>query len=372
MIRLKAMLIKEFIQMQRDKLTFGMMIALPIVQLIVFGFAINTDVKHLKTVVFDQSLSVESREFLEGFTSTEYFDILYTATNFKEVNEHISKGTAKVGIIIPPDLANNLKQNKSTPIQVIVDASDSMSASSAIATAQFIGQIKSQEMLLSKAGIHANKDQLYDVRIRAWYNQDFITSYYMVPGIMGTILLMTMVMITSMAIVRERENGTLEQLMVTPLKTWELMLGKIIPYIFMGYAQTTVALFVGLIIFDLPIRGSIFLLYVLASLFIIASLTLGVLISSVTKTQMQAMQLSFFVFLPSMLLSGFMFPRDAMPEIFYLIGKIIPLTYFLEIARGIILKGNSLSLLWGQILALVIFISATFGLSIKKFTKTLD
>lgn len=372
MIRLKAMLIKEFLQMQRDKFTFAMMIALPIVQLIVFGFAINTDVKHLKTVVFDQSLSAESRDFLEGFTSTEYFDILYTATNFNEVNEHINKGDAKVGIIIPPDLSNNLKQNKPTPIQVIVDASDSMSASSAIATAQFVGQIKSQEALIKKAGIHASNTAIYDVRIRAWYNQDFITSYYMVPGIMGTILLMTMVMITSMAIVRERENGTLEQLIVTPLKTWELMVGKIIPYIFVGYVQTTVALLVGVIIFDLPIRGSIVLLYILASIFIVASLTLGVLISSVTKTQMQAMQLSFFVFLPSILLSGFMFPRDAMPEIFYLLGNIIPLTYFLDIARGIILKGNSISLLWGQILSLVVFISATLGISIKKFTKTLD
>ncbi len=371
MIRLRALLKKEFIQMRRDNLTLAMMIALPIVQLLVFGFAINTDVKHLKTAVFDQSLSTESRELLASFTASEYFDIYYVTNHFDEVNTLIEDGSAKVGIIIPPDLAENIKHGRQTPIQVLVDASDSMSASSAIAAAQSIGQMKSQELALQKLGKNA-VESLYDVRIRAWYNQDFVTAYYMVPGIMGVILTMTMVMITSMAIVRERENGTLEQLIVTPLKSYELMLGKIIPYIFIGYFQATIALLIGVIIFDLPIRGSLPLLYGLTSLFIIASLTLGILISSCAKTQMQAMQMSLFVFLPSILLSGFMFPRDAMPKLFYYLGQLLPLTYYLEILRGVILKGNSMSLLWGQILALVVFISATLGISIKKFSKTLD
>lgn len=373
MIRLKALLIKEFIQMRRDNLTLAMMAALPIVQLIVFGFAINTDVKHLKTAVFDQSLSAQSRDLLAGFTASEYFDLHYIATSFEEVNQLVEMGKVKVGIIIPPDLEQNSKHGRVSAIQVIVDATDSTSAASAIATAQSIGQLKSQELRLKEAGLSAkNTPNLYDVRVRAWYNQDFITAYYMVPGIMGIILTMTMVMITSMAIVRERENGTLEQLIVTPLKTYELMIGKIIPYVFIGYFQATIALLIGVIVFDLPIRGSIALLYGLTSLFIIASLALGVLISSCSKTQMQAMQMSFFVFLPSIFLSGFMFPRDAMPTLFYWAGNLLPLTYYLEILRGIILKGNSISLLWGQVLALVVFISATLGLSIKKFTKTLD
>lgn len=373
MIRLKALLIKEFIQMKRDKLTLGMMVMLPIIQLLIFGFAINTDIKHLSTVVFDQSLKQESRELIEAFTASGYFDINYVAANYESVNSLIEKGDAKVGIIIPPDLAENINHGRTATVQVLVDASDSMAASSAISTAQIIGQLKSQEILIKKVQSFTGQklEQPYDIRIRAWYNPDFVTAFYMVPGILGIILTMTMVMITSMAIVRERENGTLEQLIVTPLKSYELMLGKIIPYIFVGYVQATLALLVGIVVFDLPIRGSLGLLYGLASLFIIASLTLGVLISSFAKTQMQAMQMSFFVFLPSILLSGFMFPREAMPKLFYYIGNIIPLTYFLQILRGIVLKGIGLEFLWPQVLSLIVFIMITLVLSVKKFKKTI-
>jgi len=372
MIRLRALLIKEFIQMKRDNLTLALMILMPIIQLLVFGFAIHTDVKHLSSVVFDQSLSSESRDLLTSFTASEYFDINYIAHSFEEANQIVDSGQAKVAIIIPPDLSANLKHSRPTPVQVIVDASDSTSASSAIAAAQTIGQLKSKEVLLQKQNIAADAFSLYDMRIRSWYNRDFITAYYMVPGIMGIILTMTMVMITSMAIVRERETGTLEQLIVTPLKTYELMIGKIIPYIVMGYVQATISLLVGIAIFDLPIRGSLPLLYGLTSFFIIASLALGVLISSISRTQMQAMQMSFFVFMPSVLLSGFMFPRDAMPKLFYLLSELLPMTYYIEILRGIILRGNSITVLWVQVLSLIIFISATLGLAIKKFTKTLD
>jgi ABC-2 type transport system permease protein len=234
-----------------------------------------------------------------------------------------------------------------------------------------IGQIKSQEILIkemSATGVTLLSAP-YDIRIRPWYNPDFVSAFYMVPGILGIVLTMTMVMITSMAIVRERERGTLEQLMVTPLKSHELMLGKIIPYILVGYVQATLALIVGVLVFDLPIRGSLGLLYALTSLFIIASLSLGVLISTVTKTQMQAMQLSFFIFLPSVLISGFMFPRDAMPTIFYLLGELLPLTFYLEIMRGIVLKGIGIGFLWTQTIALIAFIAATLTISIIKFQK---
>lgn len=371
MNRLWALLVKEFIQMKRDRLTFGMMVILPIIQLLVFGFAINTDVKHLPTIVFDQSLQQEGRDLLSAFSASEYFDICYTARSFREVTEAIEQGKTKVGIVIPPDFTENIKHNRSAGVQVIVDASDSMSASTAISTAQLIGQMKSQEILVKR--LQGTGSQVpaapYDVRIRPWYNPDFISAYYMVPGIMGMILTMTMVMITSMAIVRERERGTLEQLIVTPLKTHELMLGKIIPYIFVGYVQATVALLVGILVFDLPMRGSVGLLYTLTSLFIIASLALGVLISTMTKTQMQAMQLSFFIFLPSTLLSGFMFPREAMPVLFQGIGYLLPLTFYLQIMRGIILKGVGLSFLWSQVFALSGFIVAVLTASILKFQK---
>ena len=369
---LLALLKKEFIQMRRDKLSLGIMLFMPVMQLIIFGFAINTDVKHLKTAVFDQSLTQESRELLTGFTASEYFDIEFVEDSFDGVNYRLDSGDAKVGIIIPPDLDSNLEHNRPTPIQVLVDATDSQSAASAISAAQSIGMLKSQEARAEKSGLHGTPPNLYDVRVRAWYNQDFVTAFYMVPGLMGTILTLTMVMITSMAIVRERETGTLEQLMVTPLKTWELMLGKIIPYIFVGYVQITVALMVGLFVFDVPVRGSLLLLYVLSLFFIVASLTLGVLISSYARTQIQAMEMSFFVILPSIMLSGFVFPRESMPQIFYWLGDVLPLTYYLQILRGIFLKGNGLAFLWGQVAALLVFILLTLGLSIKKFVKKLN
>jgi len=371
MRRLRALLVKEFIQMRRDRLTLAMMLVLPIAQLMLFGFAINTDVKHLSTIVFDQSLQQDSRDLLASLVASEYFDINDVAENFQEVNDAVDSGKAKVGIIIPPDFSENLKHGRSAVAQVIVDATDSMSASSAISAAQMIGQLKSQQILLQKmqgyTGHTAQKP--YDIRIRPWYNPDFISAYYMVPGIMGIILTMTMVMITSMAIVRERERGTLEQLIVTPMKNWELMLGKIIPYSIVGYVQVTVSILVGILVFDLPIRGSLALLYGLTSFFIIASLAQGLLISTVAKTQMQAMQMSFFVFLPSILLSGFMFPREAMPTFFNLLGNILPLTFYLQIMRSLILKGVGLSVVWPQVLALTLFITIALTISIKKFQK---
>jgi ABC-2 type transport system permease protein len=373
MSRLRALLVKEFIQMGRDRLTFAMMVAIPVVQLLLFGFGINTDVKHLSTVVFDQSLQQEGRDLLETFRASGYFNIQYVARNYQEMNEYIERGKAKVGIVIPPDFAQNIKHGRSAAVQVIVDASDSISSSSAISTAQLIGQAKSQEVLIKRLQGTGRRqvDSPYDIRIRPWYNPDFISAFYMVPGILGVILTMTMVMITSMAIVRERERGTLEQLIVTPMKSYELILGKIIPYIIVGYIQMTLALMVGILIFDVPLRGSIGLLYILTSLFIIASLALGILISNLAKTQMQAMQMSFFIFLPSILLSGFMFPREAMPAVIAAIGSIIPLSYYLEILRGIILKGVGLNYLWSQVLILIAFNFALITLSIIKFKKKL-
>lgn len=371
MIRLRALLIKEFIQMRRDRLTFAMMVVMPIVQLLLFGFAINTDVKHLSTIVFDQSLQQEGRDLLSAFQASEYFNIKYVAKNYQEVTEAIEDGTAKVGVIIPPDYTDNIKHGRSAAVQVIVDASDSMAASSAISAAQLIGQIRSQEILLKQMQGSLGKQVVspIDIRIRPWYNPDFISAFYMVPGILGIILTMTLVMITSMAIVREREHGTLEQLIVTPLKSHELMLGKIIPYIFVGYVQVTLALVVGSLVFDVPMKGSIALLYGLTTLFIIASLSLGVLISTSAKTQMQAMQMSFFIFLPSVLLSGFMFPREAMPQLFYQLGHLLPLTFYLEILRAIVLKGIGINFLWSQIFALIVYILVALSISIMKFQK---
>ena len=373
MIRLRALLLKEFIQMRRDRLTFGLMIGIPIFQLLMFGFAINTDVKHLPTAVFDQSHSAESRDLLESFSASGYFDLDRYVISFKELNSLIDNGQAKVGIVLPPDFAEQVRGGRSASVQVIVDASDSMAASSAISTAMTIGQLRSQNIMIKRLeSLGGRLSGLpYDIRIRPWYNPDFVTAFYMVPGIMGMILTMTMVMITSMAIVREREHGTLEQLIVTPMKSWELMLGKIIPYVFVGLVQAAVALMVGILVFDLPIRGNLVELFLYTLLFIVASLSLGMLISNFSKTQMQAMQLSFFIFLPSVLLSGFMFPREAMPEFFFQLGRLLPITFYLQIMRGIVLKGVGIAALWPQVLALVIYTSIVLSVSVVKFRKKL-
>lgn len=352
--------------MKRDRLTLAMVFMLPLVQLLLFGFAIQTEVKHIPTVVFDQSLSAESRDLLEAFTASGYFDITDTAQSYAQVTDLIDRGKAQVGIIFPPDFAKNLKRGETAPVQILVDATDSMVSASAIATANSIGLLKSQNIIIQKAHL---TNIPYDIEVRPWYNPDGITAYYMVPAILGVIVTMTMVMMTSMGIVREREKGTLEQLIVTPIRSFELMIGKIIPYILLGYVQITVALLVGTIIFNVPIRGSLLQLYLLTLFFITASLGVGILISNIARTQMQAFQMSFFFLLPSILLSGFMFPREAMPQIVQYIGNLIPLTFYLIIIRGIVLKGIGFSYLLPQVTALLVFSIVLIALSIAKFKK---
>ena len=366
MLRILAILYKEFLQMRRDRMTLGMVFMLPLVQLLLFGYAIQTEVKHIPTVVFDQSLSAESRDLLNSFSASGYFDVTSAAGSYAEVNRAIDSGKAKVGIVFPPDFDRSLKRGTPAQVQVIVDASDNMVANQAVAIANSIGLIKSQEILAQRVAISGPP---YDIRVRPWYNPDGITAFYMVPAILGIIVTMTMVVMTSMGIVRERERGTLEQLIVTPVRPYELMIGKILPYIVLGYLQITVALLVGVLVFGVPIRGSLLELYLLTLFFITASLGLGILISNVAKTQMQAIQMSFFVFLPCIMLSGFLFPREAMPQIIYYIGNLIPLTYYLDIIRGIVLKGIGFPYLVGQVASLLVFSVVLLTLSVLKFKK---
>jgi len=347
-------------------MTLALIFMMPLVQLLLFGYAIQTDVKHIQTVVFDQSLSYESRDLQQAFSASGYFDVVASAGSYDEVTKMIDSGQAKVGIIFPPDFAQNLKRGVSSPVQVIVDASDSMVSNQAIAIANSIGLLKSQDVLFQKVQISGAP---YDIRVRPWYNPDGITAYYMVPAILGIIVTMTMVILTSVAIVRERERGTLEQLIVTPIKSLELMIGKIVPYVVLGYLQITVALLVAVLVFQVPIKGSLAQLYILTLFFITASLGLGLMISNIARTQMQAFQMSFFVMLPSILLSGFMFPRAAMPKIIYYISDVIPLTYYLDIIRGIILKGIGVEYLTGQVASLLVFSVIFTTIATLRFTK---
>ncbi|NPV92877.1 MAG: ABC transporter permease [Firmicutes bacterium] len=366
MNRILAVLIKEVQQMRRDRLTLALIFVIPAIQLLLFGYAIQTEVRHIPTVVFDQSLSRDSRELLESFSASGYFDVIRSASSFQEVNRAIDSGQAKVGINIPPDFSDSLKRGESASVQVIVDASDNMVANQAVAIANAIGLIKSQQVMAQRYHL---KSMPYDIRVRPWYNPDGITAYYMVPAILGIVVTMTMVIITAVAIVRERERGTLEQLMVTPIKPMELMVGKILPYIALGYLQITVALLVGTIVFHVPIRGSLVELYLLTLFFITASLGLGIMISNLARNQMQAFQMAFFVMLPSILLSGFLFPREAMPKIIYYISMVIPLTYYLEIIRGIVLKGIGFSYLMGQVAVLLAFSLVFVTVSALRFKK---
>ena len=369
--RLQALIVKEFIQVMRDRLTLAMLIFMPVAQLLIFGFAINTDVKHLQTAIFDQSRTQESREMIQSFTASNYFDIKLYADNMKEVNRAVESGTATVGIIIPTDYAQRLKSGRQTSIQVIIDATDNMSASSAMAAAQTLGMLKSQEISeerFRRMGFEI-PPQAVDMRIRPWYNPDFITSWYLVPGILGLLLTITLIAMMAMAIVRESEQGTLEQLLVTPMHAWELLLSKILPYIIVGYIQVIVSIMVGMGIFGMPFLGSKALFFVLTFFYVVANLSLGIMISTFSQNQMQALQLSIFLILPSVLLSGFVFPIAAMPKGFRYLGECIPITYYIRLSRQIILKGGGFEYVWKDTLALCVYIAVMFSSSIVMFKK---
>jgi ABC-2 type transport system permease protein len=363
------MLWKEFIQMRRDRFTLAMMIGIPAIQLVLFGYAIRTEVRHVPMVVLDESRTAESRALVDVLRNTGNFDIVGTVASRDEIKLRIERGSAHAALIIPPTYLHDLKRGRGATAQVIVDAADPLSSSAAISAASLAAQSTSLEIArMSGAG---DVVQPLDVRVRPWYNPDLKSSTFIVPGIIGVLLAMMLILITSMAIVRERERGTLEQLVVTPISKTGLMLGKIVPFIVVGYVQMTVILVLGKVLFDIPIRGSVSLLYLLTMAYIVANLALGMLVSTVTKTQVQAMQLSFFLIMPNILLSGFMFPRDAMPAPAQWIGAALPLTYYLEILRGVLLKGVGMGDLWRDTLVLSAFAFGLIALSVRRFTKTI-
>jgi ABC-2 type transport system permease protein len=362
-----AMLRKEFIQMRRDRGTLGLMIGIPAIQLVMFGYAIQTEVRHLPTIVLDESRSPESRRFIQAMLNTGNFDLGGTAASREELGQRIAGGEARAAIIIPPDFQRDIKRGRPAQAQIIVDAADPLASSAAISGAALAGAIRSQA-LAAEAGAGSG----IEVRVRPWYNPTARSAVYIVPGIIGVLLSITMIVIASIALVRERERGTLEQLVVTPIGKTSLMLGKIIPFLLVGYVQITVILLLGRLLFDVPIRGSVATLYLVALPFVVANLAIGLFVSTVVSTQAQAMQLGFLLLLPNILLSGFMFPREAMPEPAQWIGAALPLTYFLEVMRGILLKGTGLRLLWPEALALVGFSVGLIGLSVVRFRKSVE
>jgi len=361
---------KELLQLRRDRMTLAMMVVLPIVQLLLFGYAINTDVRHIPTVIYDQDRSAASRELAQSLRVTGFYDLLGEVRSYVEIENALRSGRARAALVIPVSYAANLRTGRTSQLQLVVDGSDPQTVGSAINTASGLVAARSSQLMLaqlSRGGIApVGGAGLEPIRLEpsTWYNPELRTAVYVVPGLIGVILTMTMVMLTAMAIARERERGTLEQLIVSPVRRVELVLGKILPYTVIGYVQMSLILLAGRLVFDVPLVGSLQLLYALSFLFIAANLALGLFFSTLAKTQQQAMQMSFFFLLPNILLSGFMFPFESMPRPAQLIAQGLPLTHFLRIVRGITLKGAgfadvSFELVWlGAIFAALVLLTS--------------
>lgn len=370
-LRFWAIAQKEFIQIVRDRVTFLIMLGIPILQLILFGFAINTVVDHIPLVVCDLSHSSHGRELVQRLVNTTYFDLYANVSTYREARELIDREEAKSALLIPADYARRLKRGDAQ-VGLMVDAADPLLASSAMATAAQLAQVINIEILNGDLLGAGSAPFPIDIRTRALYNPGLDSPTYIVPGLIGVILTMTMVLITAAAIVRERERGTLESLITTPVSKIELMAGKIVPYIIIGFIQMTFVLLVGRFVFDVQVHGSWLLLYAVGFLFIVASLGVGIVLSTVGKNQLQTMQMAFFFFMPNILLSGFMFPIASMPWIVQKIAGILPLTYFLVVLRGIVLKGSGLPELWPHIWPLMIFAPLTVSLGVVLFSKKLS
>lgn len=365
MNRLLSIAWKELLQLRRDRLTLGMMLALPVMQLLLFGYAINTDVRHLPTVVWDQDRSAAGRDFALEMQATGYYDLVGSADSYADIESRFRSGRARVALVVPPGYGRALAERVAAPLQLLIDGSDPQTVASASSTAASLAAARSQELRVAHTG------PTIALEPAILYNPDQRTAVYIVPGLVGVILTMTMVMLTSMAIARERERGTLEQLIVSPIRSSELIVGKIVPYIAIGYVQITLILTIGYLVFGVPLVGSMPLLYALSALFIGANLALGLFFSTLAQTQQQAMQMSFFFLLPNILLSGFMFPWEGMPAPARFISQALPLTHYLRITRGIALKRATFADLEGELLWLVGIIVALILLASLRFRKKL-
>ncbi|MCL4813029.1 MAG: ABC transporter permease [Vicinamibacteraceae bacterium] len=369
MRRLAALTWKEFMQLRRDRLTLRMILLIPLMQTIVFGYAINYDVKHLQMVVLDESRSYESRELVAKMTASEYFDIVGSVASLDEVEAMVEAGRASVGLVIDRDFGRDTRRGRPAQALLIVNASDSTTATQAMAIASGIANGASIQTLARRAGWREPALPI-DVRVRPWYNPELRTATFVIPGLIAIILTFTLIIFTATSIVRERERGTLEQLQVTPLTRWQLILGKILPFILIGYVQLTILVLLMRFLFDIHIQGSAVALYFVGFIFISAVLGLGILISTLVNTQMQAMQASLFFLLPFVFLSGFVFPIGGMPTFFQYVSLIIPARYFIEVLRGIILRGTSLADLWQPTALLTLFTVAIIGAAVLRFRKT--
>jgi len=375
MRRFRALIKKEITHMLRDPRTLVFIFIMPIMQLVLLGFVNNTDIKNVPTVVFNQDNSSASRQLLDSFQATGYFSFDYAVYSQVEVNDLIDSGKVSVGIVIPPDYSTNLATGKTADVLVLLDGADPTVAGSVLSAAALVGQahgadVRSKQMALQgQVGSGATP---VDVRTRVLYNPDLLGSYNIVPGLVAMILFQTATSLTALAIVKERERGTIEQLIVTPIRNWELVVAKIIPYIIVSFANTILIMAIGTFLFGVPLRGSLLLLFALIGLYLLPTLGLGLLISTAARTQQQAQLMTMPIMLPSMMLSGVFFPISSLPIFLQFVGKLLPLTYFVYILRSIVIKGVGLNMIMPQVVALTLFAFALLGLAAMRFKKTLD
>jgi ABC-2 type transport system permease protein len=370
--RFKGIVLKEFIQMRRDRLTFAMMMGIPLLQLILFGFAINVNPRHLPVAVLLGDNGPQGRTLLYAFKNTSYFDFDRLLKSEAEGREALARGEAQFVITIPPNFSRDLLRGDKPAILVEADATDPSATGYALSSVSALLNTALQNDLKGPLAYLAGTSGPFQLQVHALYNPEINTQYNIVPGLMGVMLTMTMIMITGLAITRERERGTMENLLSMPTRPLEVLVGKITPYIVVGYLQLTLILIMAHFLFGVPVLGSVFLLYAAAFLFIAANLAMGIMFSTIAQNQLQAMQMAFFVFLPSILLSGYLFPFRGMPVWAQAIGEVLPLTHFLRIARGILLKGNGLWDIAPEIWPIALFAAVALTIGVKRYRQTLD
>jgi len=373
--RLASLIRKEFIQIIRDPRTLAITFAMPVVMLFLLGYAATNDVRNISLIVFDQDQSPASRSLINAYKEADYFKISEFVWSNEALREKIDNNSARAGIIIPPGYGKAIREGNSAQVAFILDGSDPTVASTALAAAVLIGQSVSNKITverLEKRGFGGAMTPPIDVRTQVWYNPGLVSAYYMIPALIGQILQFLTTILTATSIARERGRGTIEQLIVTPLRPWELVVGKLTPYVLISFLDMLEILAAGVIFFKVPINGSLMLLLVLSALFLITTLGIGLLISTIANTQQEAMLTTMFTILPSIFLSGFFFPLAAMPIWLQAASYAIPLRYFLIISRSIILKGAGVSSIWGEIIALILFALVVMSAAAFRFRKSLD
>lgn len=367
-----SIVLKEFLQLKRDRITFAMIVGLPIIQLTLFGFAINTDPKHLPTAVIISDDSTFSRSFVAAMKNSMYFDIVETLPNEEAGRRALAQGRVQFVLSVPVDFSKRLLRGERPSLLVEADATDPTATGTALAALPGLVQPVADKDITGPLAHLNGTGAAFDVQVHRLYNPEGITQYNVVPGLMGVILTMTMVMMTGLAITRERERGTMENLLATPVLPIEVMTGKIVPYVMIGLVQASIILAAARYVFDVPFAGGLLAIYLAALLFIAANLTVGITLSSIAQNQLQAMQLTIFYFLPSLLLSGFMFPFAGMPGWAQFIGNLLPLTYFNRLIRGILLKGNDWADLWPSVWPVALFMVVVMGIALRFYRRTLD